>query len=323
MSARSCRWCRKARWPSATICRCSRRSPNPGSRPTTPPMSTRCAKGVTFGDGSPLTADDVVASFQYHMNPKSGSQLAAFFGSVDTVTASGDNEVTVKLKAPNVQFQYTPAHMAGFIFSKKQLEEFPEDIGTPDALPLGTGPYKLVEFTPADTRRAGGARRLLGAEAGRQAHRLLLDPGPPDPPARRQERRHRRHLRPGDLRHRPVEGAGQRRCHHRAVARRVHADDGPVGGAVRRHPCAQGDLLCGRSRGPGEGAAEGQWRGGDRAQSAGDVGRHHVGRTRCGRSTPPCPAISSISRRRRPSWRSRSMPTASRSRCPAPPPIPT
>ena len=58
--------------------------------------------------------------------------------------------MTVKLKAPNVQFQYTPAHMAGFIFKKSQLEENPEDIGTPDVLPLGTGPYRLVEFSPAD-----------------------------------------------------------------------------------------------------------------------------------------------------------------------------
>ena len=107
-------------------------------------------KNVTFGDGTPLTTADIVASFQYHMNPKSGSQLAAFFSSVDTVTATSDSEVTVKLKSPNVQFQYTPAHMAGFIFSKKQLEASPEDIGTPDALPLGTGPYKLVEFSPAD-----------------------------------------------------------------------------------------------------------------------------------------------------------------------------
>ena len=65
------------------------------------------------------------------MNPNSGSQLAAFFCSVDSVEATGADEVTVKLKAPNVQFQYTPAHMAGFLFKKSQLEEFPEDIGTP------------------------------------------------------------------------------------------------------------------------------------------------------------------------------------------------
>ena len=106
--------------------------------------------GVTFGDGSPLTPDDIVATFQFHMKPDSGSQLAAFFSSVASVEATGPKEVTVKLKAPNVQFQYTPAHMAGFIFKKSQLEENIEDLGTPDALPLGTGPYKLVEFSPAD-----------------------------------------------------------------------------------------------------------------------------------------------------------------------------
>ena len=73
-------------------------------------------KGVTFGDGSPLTTDDVIASYKFHMDPKSGSQLAAFFSSVDSVSASGDNEVTVKLKSTNVQYQYTAAHMAGFLF---------------------------------------------------------------------------------------------------------------------------------------------------------------------------------------------------------------
>jgi peptide/nickel transport system substrate-binding protein len=116
--------------------------------PTTYKYTLR--QGVTFGDGSPLTAEDVVASFRYHMNPDAGSQLAAFFSSVASVEATAENEVTVKLKGPNVQYQYTPAHMAGFIFNKAQLEEFPEDIGSPDALPLGTGPYRLVEFSPAD-----------------------------------------------------------------------------------------------------------------------------------------------------------------------------
>ena len=107
-------------------------------------------RGVTFGDGSPLTPDDIVATMKFHLNPDSGSQLAAFYSSVASVEASGDSEVIVKLKNPNVQFQYTAAHMAGFIFKKSQLEGHPKDIGTPDVLPLGTGPYKLVEFAPAD-----------------------------------------------------------------------------------------------------------------------------------------------------------------------------
>ena len=103
----------------------------------------RIRKGVTFGDGSPLTPDDIVATMKFHMDPASASQLSAFYSSVASVEATGPDEVTVKLKAPNVQFQYTAAHMAGFIFQKKQLEEHAKDIGSPEVLPLGTiGPCR-------------------------------------------------------------------------------------------------------------------------------------------------------------------------------------
>jgi peptide/nickel transport system substrate-binding protein len=106
--------------------------------------------GVTFHDGSPLTAEDVVFTIEWNMDPDNASQLAAFFASVDTVQATADNEVTVTLKKPDAQFQYSMAHMSGFIMQKAQLESAGEDFGTPDVLPLGTGPYKLVEFVPDD-----------------------------------------------------------------------------------------------------------------------------------------------------------------------------
>ena len=105
-------------------------------------------KGVTFSDGTPLAAEDVVATINYHLDPKSGSQVASFFSSVASAEVTDPATVTVKLKAPNVQFQYWAAHMAGFIFKKDQLTS--QDIGTPDGLPLGTGPYKITEFAPAE-----------------------------------------------------------------------------------------------------------------------------------------------------------------------------
>jgi peptide/nickel transport system substrate-binding protein len=105
--------------------------------------------GVTFSDGSPLTVDDVVATINYHITPANGSQVASFYSAVKSVEATDDKTVTIKLKAPNVQFQYWAAHMAGFLFKKEQLANT-EDLGTPDALPLGTGPYKVVEFAPAE-----------------------------------------------------------------------------------------------------------------------------------------------------------------------------
>ena len=106
--------------------------------------------GVTFHDGSPLTAEDVVFTIEWNMDKANASQLAAFFASVKSVEATADNEVTVTLSKPDAQFQYSMAHMSGFIMNKAQLESSGETFGTPDVLPLGTGPYKLVEFVPDD-----------------------------------------------------------------------------------------------------------------------------------------------------------------------------
>jgi peptide/nickel transport system substrate-binding protein len=106
--------------------------------------------GVTFHDGSPLTAEDIVFSIEWNMDPDNASQLAAFFASVDTVEATADNEVTVTLTKPDAQFQYSMAHMSGFVMQQEQLESAGETFGTPDVLPLGTGPYRLVEFVPDD-----------------------------------------------------------------------------------------------------------------------------------------------------------------------------
>lgn len=106
--------------------------------------------GVTFHDGSPLTPEDVVYSYTWHQDPNNRSQLGAFFTSMESITASGPQEVTIKLKKPDALFQYSAAHMSGFIFKKAQLEAAGADYGTPAALPLGTGPFKVVEWVPGD-----------------------------------------------------------------------------------------------------------------------------------------------------------------------------
>lgn len=116
--------------------------------PTTYVFTLR--EGVTFHDGTPLTAEDVVFSIEWNIDPDNASQLAAFFGSVDTIEATAENEVTVTLTAPDAQFIYSMAHMSGFIMKQEQLETSGEDFGTPAVLPVGTGPYRLAEFVPDD-----------------------------------------------------------------------------------------------------------------------------------------------------------------------------
>ena len=107
-------------------------------------------EGVTFHDGSPVTADDVAYSMNWHLDPENASQMAAFYAAVDSIEATADNEVTVNLNRPDAQFVYTPGHMSGFIMKRAQLENNPDTYGTPEELPLGTGPYALVEFVPGE-----------------------------------------------------------------------------------------------------------------------------------------------------------------------------
>lgn len=106
--------------------------------------------GVTFHDASPVTADDVAYSMNWHRDPENGSQMAAFYSAVDSIEATQEDEVTVALKRPDAQFIYTSAHMSGFIMKREQLENNPDTYGTPAELPLGTGPYKLTGFVPGE-----------------------------------------------------------------------------------------------------------------------------------------------------------------------------
>ena len=244
---------------------------NLASRPIRRPTSTRSATAspsATAARSRPTTSS---RPSSIHMNPDSGSQLAAFFSSVASVEATGPMRGDRQAEGAE---RPVPVHAGPY--GRLHLQEEPArgvSRGYRHARRAAARhrPLSARRVLAGRPRRARGARRLLGAEAGRQADHLHRDPGPADAAARHAERRHRRHLRPRHLRHRPMEGARQRRRDHRAVARHVHADARPFGAALRRHPCAQGDRLCRRPRGPGAGASQGQRRGGDGAQPAGDV----------------------------------------------------
>jgi peptide/nickel transport system substrate-binding protein len=63
-------------------------------------------KGVTFHDGKSLTADDVVASYRYHMGPNSKSAAKSLLEAVTDVKADGPNTVVFTLSGGNADFPY-------------------------------------------------------------------------------------------------------------------------------------------------------------------------------------------------------------------------
>ncbi len=108
-------------------------------------------ENATFHDGSPVTAEDVAASMSWNLDPENFSFVDFFYFPVESIEATGDLEVTVTLFEPDVTWQYIPALMAGFVMPASQLASADIDLlGTPDLIPIGTGPYRVVEFIPGD-----------------------------------------------------------------------------------------------------------------------------------------------------------------------------
>jgi peptide/nickel transport system substrate-binding protein len=98
-----------------------------------------------FSDGSPVTVDDVVYSLNLNLDAAVGSQLASLFGSVDSITGEGD-KVTVKLKQPNSTWKFIPASIGGYIWKKASVEANLANYGSPQVLPIGSGPYMVSEW---------------------------------------------------------------------------------------------------------------------------------------------------------------------------------
>ncbi|MFO1327678.1 MAG: ABC transporter substrate-binding protein [Rubrivivax sp.] len=95
--------------------------------------------GVTFHDGKALTPADVVWSILRHKDPATGSRAKVLADQIESVRATGPNEVTMVLAGPNADL---PVILGTFHFhiNKEGTTDFNAGIGT--------GPYKLKEFKP-------------------------------------------------------------------------------------------------------------------------------------------------------------------------------
>jgi peptide/nickel transport system substrate-binding protein len=100
------------------------------------------AEGVTFHDGSPLTAEDVVWTFNRLRDPALELPTSSLYSNILDIQATGDLEVTFTLENPNPFFVYDLSDNHALI-----LKAGTEDADTNFN---GTGPFKVVEYLPED-----------------------------------------------------------------------------------------------------------------------------------------------------------------------------
>jgi len=105
-------------------------------------LNIKLKKGVLFSDGTQLTAQDVVATFEYLRNK--GTEFRNIFDWIESITANKKLEVVIKLKkqTPNFITALSAPHYA--IFKKSFIEKANLN-PTLWKKPIGCGGYKIDE----------------------------------------------------------------------------------------------------------------------------------------------------------------------------------
>jgi len=100
---------------------------------------------VVFSNGDPFTADDLVFTFQFIMNPKvDAPRQRTSVERIKAVTAISEHEVEFSFKEPffesfSLAASFSP--MSRKFYSKYSVKEFNESVG----LLIGTGPYRMKD----------------------------------------------------------------------------------------------------------------------------------------------------------------------------------
>jgi len=108
-------------------------------------------EGVTFHDGTPFSADDVVATFSRILNPPESVVIPSKndLSMVSAVEAVDPKTVKFTLSSPRAYFLVLLAGTNMTIYAKKTLDENNGDLRELQVAP-GTGAFKFVEYKTAE-----------------------------------------------------------------------------------------------------------------------------------------------------------------------------
>lgn len=107
-------------------------------------------QGLTFHDGSPCTAEDVVATYKAILTPATGSPARPVVNMISDVSAVDARTVRFTLKYSYADFPISVAHANARIVSAKALAGPLTEI---DTKPNGTGPFRLETYDSARLTR--------------------------------------------------------------------------------------------------------------------------------------------------------------------------
>src|SRR5215831_9862713 len=110
-------------------------------------------KDIVWHDGQPFTADDVIFTWEYAADPAAGAVTSGSYHNIARIDKRDDYTVTVVFKEPTPFWYDAFFGSRGHILPKHLFATYKgqNSRNAPYNLtPVGTGPYKIVDFKPGD-----------------------------------------------------------------------------------------------------------------------------------------------------------------------------
>lgn len=120
-------------------------------------VTFKLLEGVVWSDGEPLTANDVVFTWEWIMDLDNSSVSYDIWSSIDSIVAEDDLTAVVTFKSPAAGWydaftggnngHIYPSHIWDGDVTKQDVSDAFQ------LAPIGTGPYVVVDFEPNDSAR--------------------------------------------------------------------------------------------------------------------------------------------------------------------------
>ena len=116
-------------------------------------VTWRLKKGVAWHDGKPFTADDVVFNYEYVADPATSAVTSGAYREISKIDKVDSHTVKITFTKPQPFWSDAFCGNRGLILPKHHFDAFrgAKSREAPANLkPVGTGPFKCVDFKPGD-----------------------------------------------------------------------------------------------------------------------------------------------------------------------------
>lgn len=115
-------------------------------------VTFRFKEGLLWSDGEPVTAEDLVFTWKWVVNPSNASVNAEVWDVIENIEAVDERTAKVTFKKPSAAwFEPFTTHTYGVVYPAHVFDNDPDNKNEDFWMnPIGTGPFVITEFAPED-----------------------------------------------------------------------------------------------------------------------------------------------------------------------------